>query len=79
MRKLLGIAFKVVVFFWFPDFHGLWCSVMSICLSTKVKQQCMGYVSTVLGDHSRALLLSLVALMLTLLDRNSFQPCLTLN
>ena len=29
----------VPYFFLFPDFHELWCSVMSICLLTEVKQQ----------------------------------------
>ena len=36
----------------------------------------MGYVSTQMGDHFGALLLSLMALWLTLVDRNPFQPCL---
>ena len=27
----------LVVFFLSPDFHELWCSVMSICLLTEVK------------------------------------------
>ena len=33
-------------FFLSPDFHELWCSVMSICLLTEVKQQ---WATLVLG------------------------------
>ena len=32
--ELLGVTF-----FLSPDFHELWCSVMSICLITEVKWQ----------------------------------------
>ena len=35
----------------------------------------MGYVSIEMGDHFSALLLSLMALRLALVDRNPFQPC----
>ena len=34
----LGITF--LLFFCRPDYHGLWHSVMSICLPTEVEQQC---------------------------------------
>ena len=51
---LLGITyfylFIYFIFFWggggFPDFHGFWRSVMSICLSTEVKRQ---WATLVLG------------------------------
>ena len=36
----------------------------------------MGYVSTGMGDRFSALLLSPMALQLTLVDRNPFQPCI---
>ena len=49
-------------FFLSPDFHGLWYSVLSICLSTEIKQQ---YDSTWMGDHFSTLLRSLKALRLT--------------
>ena len=35
------------IFFFSPDFHQLWGSVMSICLLTEVA---MDYVSTWMGD-----------------------------
>ena len=35
----------------------------------------MGYVSTWIGDHLSALLVSLMALRLALVDRNPFTPC----
>ena len=35
----------------------------------------MGYVSTGMGDHLSALLMSLIALRLALVDRNPFWPC----
>ena len=35
----------------------------------------MDYISTGMDDHSSALLLSLMALQLTLIDRNPFRPC----
>ena len=37
----------------------------------------MGYVNTGLGDLFSALLLSLKALWLALVDQNPFQPCST--
>ena len=47
---------------------------MSTCLITEVKQQwamlVLGWVAT-----SSALLVSLMTLRLTLMDRNPFQPC----
>ena len=36
----------------------------------------MCYVITLMGDHLSALLMSLMALRLTLVDRNPFRPCL---
>ena len=38
----------------------------------------MGYVSTGMGDRCSALLMSLMALRLALVDRNPFQPCLVI-
>ena len=35
----------------------------------------MGYISTGMGDSFGALLMSLMALRLTLSDRNPFRPC----
>ena len=59
-------------FFLSLDFHGLWHSVISARLFTELA---MGYVSTGMGEHFSTLLLSLMALQLALLDRNSFRPC----
>ena len=38
------------IIFLSPDFHELWCSMMSICLLTEVKLQWV-YVSTWMSDH----------------------------
>ena len=35
----------------------------------------MGYVSTWMGDHLSVLFVSLMALRVTLVDQNPFQPC----
>ena len=51
-----------------PDFHENWLSGMSIRLFTEVKQQ---WAMSVLV-HFSVLLLSLMALQLTLIDRNIF-------
>ena len=48
--------------------------MMSTHLITEVKQAAMGYVSTRMGDCLSALLMSLMALQLPLVDRNPFQP-----
>ena len=63
-------------FFSSPDFDQLWPSMMTACLFTEVKQQ---WATLVLGDRFSALLLSLMALQHSLLDRNPFWPCLCLN
>ena len=39
----------------------------------------MGYVSTGKGDHFKALLVSLMALQLALVEQNPFWPCLQLS
>ena len=57
-----------------PDFHELWSSVMSICLFTEV-MVAMGCISIGIGDRSSALLMSLMALQLMLVDQNPFWPC----
>ena len=67
---LLEITFS----FLSPDFHELWHSVMSICLITEVKRQ-WAEVSPGMGDRLSALLVSLMALGLALVDRNPFWPC----
>ena len=59
-------------FFLSPDFHELWRNMMSASLFTEVS---MGYISTGLGDCFSALLVSPMALWLTLVDRNPIQPC----
>ena len=56
LLTFLGITF----IFLSPDVNEFWCSMMSICLFTKVKT----------GDHLNALLVSLMALWLMLVDRN---------
>ena len=61
---LLGITFL----FLSPDYHELWCRVMSICLFTEVKQQWATYISTGVVDRFSALLQSLMALWLALVD-----------
>ena len=38
----------------------------------------MGEVNTLMGDRFSALLVSLMALQLTLVDRNPFRPCFSL-
>ena len=38
----------------------------------------MGYVSSGMGDHFSALLVSLMALWLALVDQNPFWPCFVL-
>ena len=53
-----------------PDFHELWHSVLSICLITEV-----GCISTGMEDRLGVLLLSLMALRLTLVNQNPFHPC----
>ena len=53
-----------------PDFHENWCSVMSACLFTKVKQQ---WATLVRGCVTvNALLVSLMAWQIELEDQNSF-------
>ena len=47
---------------------------MSTCLITEVKRQCAMLV--LMGDRLSALLVSLMALQLMLVDRNPFRPCL---
>ena len=39
MQTLLRLVLLEITFFLSPDFHELWCSVMSTCLFTEVKQQ----------------------------------------
>ena len=38
-RDFLGVSIERKSFFLFPEFHELWCTVMSICLFTEVRPQ----------------------------------------
>ena len=62
------------LFFFSPDFYKLWHRVMSICLFTEVEHQ---WDTLILGlvNVSSALLVSLMALLLMLVDQNPFRPC----
>ena len=68
MRLVLLQITNVFFLFLSQDFHELWHSVMSTCLITEA----MGYISTWTGDYISALLVSLMALQLALVDRNPF-------
>ena len=58
--------------FFSPDFHELWPSMMSISLFTKLSSK---WVNTEMGDRFCALVVSLMALQLALVDQNPFWPC----
>ena len=64
----------------FQYFDELWHSGVSASLISEVKQHLAmlvhGYVSTLMGDHLGALLISLMTLQLALVDRNPFWSCL---
>ena len=64
-----------VFFFLYLHFHKWWRSVMSICLFVHWSKAAMGYVSTWMGDCFTARLVSLMALHLAPVDRNTFRPC----
>ena len=72
-RDSLFLAFCFV--FLPPDFHKMWHSVMSICLFIEDKLHWVSYISSRMGDRFSALLYSLMALRLMLVDQNPFQPC----
>ena len=59
---------KIFLFFLFIS------GLSSICLFTEVKAAVCN-ASTGMGDHFSALLVSLIALRLVLVDRNPFRPC----
>ena len=70
--------FLIIFFFSFYfclslDLHELWYNMMSTCLLTEVEQQRATFV---LG-WATALLLSLMALQLVLVDRIPFEVCFT--
>ena len=57
-----------------PDFHELRRSGLTTSLTTQIIAA-MGYVSSWMGDRLSALLVSLMALWLVLVDQNPFWPC----
>ena len=62
-------------FFLSPDFHELWHSVMTTSLITEVKQQWAALVLQL--TCLSVLLVSMMALRLSLVDQNPFQLCLS--
>ena len=63
-RFFESLFFSSFFFFWSPEFHELWYSVMSFGLFTEIKRQW----ATGMCDRFCALLVSQMALQLALVD-----------